>query len=67
MLRPSVGTIWHEPYNPVSPVETPRPAPDSARRNEINRIRFSMIEILRAKSAREMEKAIRQHLLGWLL
>lgn len=47
--------------------ERTRTIPESARRDEIDRIRFAMIETLMAEFDREMEKAIRQHLIGWLL
>jgi hypothetical protein len=47
--------------------ERTRTVSESARRDEIDRIRFTMIETLMAEFDREMEKAIRQHLIGWLL
>jgi hypothetical protein len=47
--------------------ERTRTVPESARRDEIDRIRFTMIDTLMAEFDREMEKAVRQHLIGWLL
>lgn len=47
--------------------ERTRTVPELAGRDEIDRIRFTMIETLMAEFDREMEKAVRQHLIGWLL
>ena len=47
--------------------ERTRTVSESARRDEIDRIRFTMIDTLMTEFDREMEKAVRQHLIGWLL
>lgn len=47
--------------------ERTRTVPESAGRDEVDRIRFTMIETLMAEFDREMEKAVRQHLIGWLM
>lgn len=63
--------IFDDYGNRLAAVETraerTRTVPESARRDEVDRIRFTMIETLMAEFDREMEKAIRQHLIGWLL
>jgi hypothetical protein len=40
---------------------------ERARRDEVDPIQFTMIETLVAEFDREREKAVRQHLIGWLL
>jgi hypothetical protein len=35
--------------------------------SDVERMPFTMIETLMAEFDREMEKAVRQHLIGWLL
>jgi hypothetical protein len=47
--------------------ERTRTVPEAARHDEVERIQFAMIETLMAEFDREMEKAVRQHLVGWLL
>lgn len=47
--------------------ERARSVSESARRDERDRIRFTMIDTLMTEFDREMEKAVRQHLIGWLL
>jgi hypothetical protein len=47
--------------------ERTRTVPEAARHGEVERIQFAMIETLMAEFDREMEKAVRQHLVGWLL
>jgi hypothetical protein len=47
--------------------ERTRTVPEAARYDEVERIQFAMIETLMAEFDREMEKAVRQHLVGWLL
>jgi hypothetical protein len=63
--------IFDDYGNRLAVVETraerTRTVAESTRRDEIDRIRFTMIETLMAEFDREMEKAIRQHLNAWLL
>jgi hypothetical protein len=47
--------------------ERTRTVPEGTPHDEVERIRFTMIETLMAEFDREMETVVRQHLIGWLL